>query len=408
MNTRKIRLAYLSGPVDAAEVYERWKSGQHTKLFGTSYLMQFYELCSELDAEALVITTLPGEFSRRNIGQVTIENRPPSRSGGLRYHLAMIASMLALGPTLVRFKPSALVITAHQNYWFVLIYAKLLGTEIIPSAHCVMWRPYASIPRHLHLLLWLNGLFLRLSVRRAMAISGVVASQLKKLAKSDRFEVEVVTPTYAADHFDTISPADHARRPFGVLFNGRVEANKGVFDLLEIADRLNSERPGEFRFDVCGDGSQEQVLVAAIQQRGLEETVKVFGFCDKDQLSRLLASSHVVIVPTRSDFEEGLAKTCVEAVLAGRPFVTSPVCPALESLGDAGLGVPPDDVKAYGDALLKLADDSALYNSKARNCVPLQAQFYDASRAYKAVLRRQLVATGIIDRQMLGAPARDV
>ena len=125
-----------------------------------------------------------------------------------------------------------------------------------------MWRPYASTARHLRLLLWLDGLFLRLCVRRAMAISGVVGSQLKKLAKSERFKVEVITPTYAPGHFDSISRADHAQRPFRVLFNGRVEANKGIFDLVEIADRLNCERPGEFQFDVCGDGSEEQAITA--------------------------------------------------------------------------------------------------------------------------------------------------
>jgi glycosyltransferase involved in cell wall biosynthesis len=312
--------------------------------------------------------------------------------------------MFALAPSLIRFRPDAFIITAHQNYWFALLYTKMLGTEIIPSAHCVMWRPYGSTPRHVRLLLWLDGLFLRFCVRRAMAISGVVASQLKRLAKSERFDVEVITPTYSPGHFDAVAAADHVQRPFVVLFNGRVEANKGIFDLLEIAGRLHNERPGEFRFDVCGEGSQEQALITAIHERGLEASVRVLGFCDKDKLARLLGSSHVVIVPTRSDFEEGLAKTCVEAVLAGRPFVTSPVCPALLSLGDAGLGVPPNDVKGYSDALLKLAEDYALYNSKVSNCSPLQAQFYDPSRAYKAVLRRQLLASGIIDGQAQGAP----
>ena len=191
-----------------------------------------------------------------------------------------------------------------------------------------------------------------------------------------------------------------------MLFNGRAEANKGVFDLLEIAERLNRDRPGSFQFDICGDGSQEQALIAAVQERGLQRMMKIRGFCDKEQLAKLLGLSHVVIVPTRSDFEEGLAKTCVEAVLAGRPFVTSPVCPALESLGSAGVGVPPDDVEAYGDALLKLAEDRIFYVSKVSSCIPLQAQFYDPSNAYKSVLRRQFLATGVIDDLMQRTSAR--
>jgi hypothetical protein len=40
MPVRKTRLAYLSGPVDAAEVYFRWQTGKHTRLFGTSYLIR--------------------------------------------------------------------------------------------------------------------------------------------------------------------------------------------------------------------------------------------------------------------------------------------------------------------------------------------------------------------------------
>jgi glycosyltransferase involved in cell wall biosynthesis len=139
----------------------------------------------------------------------------------------------------------------------------------------------------------------------------------------------------------------------------------------------------------------------------LEGIVTVHGFCDKEMLAELLAASHLVIVPTRSDFEEGLAKTCVEAVLAGRPFVTSPVCPALVSLGAAGVGVPPDDVQAYGDALIRLAEDPVFYAAKAKECIPLQAQFYDPSRAYKAVLKRQLAATGVLDERTPDGPAGD-
>lgn len=390
-----MRLAYLSGPVDAADVYARWKIGKHTKLFGTSYLMQFYELCSELDADALVITTLPGPFQRLHDQNISIENRPLPQSNGLRYHLAMLKWMLALAPTLKRFKPSALVITANQNYWFALFYARFLRIEIIPSAHCVMWRPFAPAPRHWRFLLWLDGLFLRYCVRRAMAISDVVAQQLKVLAGFGRITVETVLPTYASGHFDGIPPPDFATRPFRILFNGRMETNKGIYDLVHIASRLDEERPGEFFFDICGDGTELERLRTSVERSGLDHIMRVHGFCDKDKLTGLLAESHAVIVPTRSDFEEGLAKSCVEAVLAGRPFITSAVCPALNSLSAAGIEAAPDDATSYGDAILSLAYDGTLYRLKREACVGLQAQFYEPGNGYGAVLRRQLELSGI-------------
>jgi len=391
-----VRLAYLSGPVDAGDVYVRWKAGRHTQLFGTSYLMQFFELCSELGADALVITTLPTTFSRKKLGNIIVENRPPPQSRGLRYHLAMLLWMLRLAPTLLSFKPAAFVITAHQNYWFALSYAKLLGTELIPSAHCVLWRPFGSTPLHWRLLLWLDGLFLQWCVRRAMAISTVVSDQLKRLAKSRNLEVAIITPTYARGHFDGIAPPDHERRPFRVVFNGRTEANKGIFDLVYVAGRANRERHGEFHFDVCGDGLCLETLRAMVAKEGLEHMTIVHGFCNSDKLGGLLSKSHAVIVPTRSDFEEGLAKSCVEAVLAHRPFVTSAVCPALVTLNAAAVEVPPDDADGYFEALILLADSATLYRRKSEACYELQGQFYQSERSYRETLRRVLSAAGII------------
>jgi len=54
------------------------------------------------------------------------------------------------------------------------------------------------------------------------------------------------------------------------------------------------------------------------------------------------------------------------------------------------LEVPPDDVKAYGDAILRLCDDSALYESKRRGCLISQPQFYDLDRSWGAAVKRML------------------
>ena len=398
------KLAYLCGPVDAEEVHRQWSGGGHTKLFGTSYLMQFFDVCTELEAEAFVITTLPGLSSRNQLGNVTVENRPLPTGRGLFYHLGMLWWMLALAPALMRFRPSAMVLTANQNYWFVLSYLKLIGTELIPSAHCVLWRPYSPMPRHWRPLLWLDGLFLRLFVRRAMAVSAVAGSQIEELAKSRRLNVEVLTPTYRRDHFHGIAPPDYGHRPFRVLFGGRTETNKGIFDLVSIAARLNRERPGEFVFDICGDGSELDRLRAEVRDRDLEDVMQVHGFCDRDELSGYLSRSHIVVVPTRSDFEEGLPKSCAEAVLAGRPFITSPVSPLLATLGAAAIEVRPDDATAYYDAIVALADDAELYRAKCAACFPLQPQFYDPGRGYKAALLRQLARAGVARQQGTSAP----
>ena len=66
---KRPRLAYLSGPVDAAAVYDTWINGSQHNYFGTSYLSQFYQLCTELRPKAYVVTTLPGQYLRHQVGK---------------------------------------------------------------------------------------------------------------------------------------------------------------------------------------------------------------------------------------------------------------------------------------------------------------------------------------------------
>ena len=102
----------------------------------------------------------------------------------------------------------------------------------------------------------------------------------------------------------------------------------------------------------------------------------------KDMYSR----SHVVVVPTRTDFVEGFNQVIAEAVLAHRPVITSAVCPALDYVREAAIEVAPDDVAAYGDAILSLCDDSALHESKISACESLRSQFLDLDNAWNAQL----------------------
>ena len=96
----------------------------------------------------------------------------------------------------------------------------------------------------------------------------------------------------------------------------------------------------------------------------------------------------MIIVPSTSQCEEGFAKICVEAILAERPVVTSAVCPALASIREAAIEVPPDNVEAYFRAIMALSNDRKLYERKRLACKPLQTQFYDLNNSWGARLRQ--------------------
>ena len=95
----------------------------------------------------------------------------------------------------------------------------------------------------------------------------------------------------------------------------------------------------------------------------MEQTFQLRGWTSLEDLVGVYARCHASIVPTRSDFAEGLAMTAAEAILAGRPLITNPVVPALEVLRPACVAAKTNDVDSHHQAVLKLATDAELYDA---------------------------------------------
>jgi glycosyltransferase involved in cell wall biosynthesis len=184
--------------------------------------------------------------------------------------------------------------------------------------------------------------------------------------------------------------ADPDTKPFRVLFVGRVEGNKGVFDVLEMAATLKAVHPDSFAFDLCGSGSALAEVRKTVEARRLEDVVTVHGRLDRPELLEQYARCHMVIVPTRSNFVEGFAMVAAEAVLMGRPILSNPVVPACEVLGPAAVLARTNDVCDYVAKLKELAFDPGCYRKACHACAAAAAPFVDRSHSLEAALARML------------------
>ena len=157
--------------------------------------------------------------------------------------------------------------------------------------------------------------------------------------------------------------------------------------------RFVSEGIKDIVFDVCGSGSALETLRLEVKQAGIEDNFICHGHCSKQQMKEIFGRSHVVIVPTKKEFSEGFNRVVCESILSGRPVVTSSVCPALSYVREAVVEAPADDIKAYGDALLKLhGGDKLFYDQKKQACSMLQEQFYDGKKSWGASLKSILLS----------------
>jgi glycogen synthase len=381
----RLRYSYLGGPGDALEVYNSWVKGTTLEYFGTNYLKHFYQVCADRGAEGYVILASPGKYSCHFVPGFTLEQiPPPSNLKGYLYHIAFIFWMMRIILRMARYQPDVFIVTAGVSYCLPLSILKLFGVRIIPALHDSLWKRFVNLKLSSRVIRRAQALFFSCCVSEFLAAADSTAAQVRSLIPRKHVQIEVFLPTYLRQQFACVREANFDVRPFKILFMGRIETNKGVYDLIEVAANLD---PQEFHFDICGVGSESASLKSAIDRRGLAGSVFFHGFLGRRDLYQLLSAAHVVIVPTTTDFEEGFNMVCAEAILAGRPVVTSAVCPALIYIKDAAIEVRPNDVEGYRKAVLSLANNRTLYLEKQAACEPLQAQFYDEKNSYGAKLK---------------------
>ena len=146
-----------------------------------------------------------------------------------------------------------------------------------------------------------------------------------------------------------------------VLFIGRIEASKGVFELLEACkDKL---RNSNLSLIYAGDGSAKIKLNELINELNLSHQVKLLGMVPHDHLSDLIQNSTVVVTPTRSNFPEGRCMATMEGLVMGVPVIAPNFgpFPYLIEHEKNGLLYEPDSIADLRKSILSIIDNIEKY-----------------------------------------------
>jgi glycogen synthase len=388
------RVFYAAGPGDAASAHEHWKRGIHDPTeVSITFSGQIEQYCKDVGADLYLVCYHKRRCLVRD-GAVTIEHLPKfwPDSRGLAFHLRELVYGLLLLVRAVRFRADTAILDSGCTHFFWQSLFAVAGIRVVPVLHNALW-PNGFKPNGLQhrVIRFLDKLFWRHVPTVTLCVSPLCARQVTEVAGPRHRPTAQIYAQFESEFFARIPPPPaHSRRPFTIMFIGRVVESKGVFDILEMAAQIERRAPGRAHWVVCGTGGDfEEVKRRAAQLAGL---VDARGWTSNDDLVTVYANSHCSIVPTRSTFTEGLAMTAAEAVLAGRPVITNPVVPALEVLEGAAVACRTNDVGSYVEQILKLLDDPEWYASMVAACHAVSRRFLDRRNGITAVLKQTLGA----------------
>lgn len=387
---KRVKVIYAAGPGDISGSFDNWRNGTNSsKYISNTYSGQFFDACRNIGAEALVI----GCGSSRRCEdhenfKIMVKKVPFEHSkSSLLFHLGQWWYGIWLFWKAVRYRADVAIVT-QGTHWHMLSLMAIYGIHVVPSLHTAFW-PRGSNPRislAKRCLRCLDRLFWRHSPWAVLVLSGEVERQLRIIAGDIkcpifRWRIQFSDTLYAlAD--STKAP----KSPFRVVYSGRIERSKGVFDLLETAGQLESLNAGAVRWEICGDGSATEEFVAEVRSRGLESVIKVHGWVDGLRQRTIFERSHAAIVPTASWCSEGYARSAAESVIAGLPVILSDVVPAIDDLTSAAVEVRAGDIEGYTAAILSLAMDSELYEKKLAACNELRVLFRNSRHSWGAAV----------------------
>lgn len=143
-----------------------------------------------------------------------------------------------------------------------------------------------------------------------------------------------------------------------MLYHGRVDARKGVLDMLD-AVRLLADEGSDFKLLISGIGPTFNETAQRIEALQLTAQVQMTGYVDYDAAPSVYRQAGIFVSPT---YAEGFSNTILEAMASRMAVVSCRAVGVVDCIrdGENGLLTEPGDVVALAAALRRVLTDAVL------------------------------------------------
>lgn len=162
-----------------------------------------------------------------------------------------------------------------------------------------------------------------------------------------------------------------------VILTARMIPEKGIFLLVEAAERLRQKYENETEFLLVGglDDHPNAITKNQLETMCDNSYIKWLGY--RTDVCNLLKQSHIVAFP--SYYMEGLPKSLIEANAIGRPIITSDSVGCRDAVinGYNGFLIQPKNVDQLTEKLDILLSDDNLRTNMGKNARTYAEKFFD-------------------------------
>ena len=326
-----------------------------SKEFGGAeqYLLSLADGLAELGHEVCLFTRSSVAWPLQDRKPRAVHSCPSFADGFLPLRMAWLAGSLR------RLRSDVLHInlpsTYSASFSAMAPLGRVMGCQVVTTEHLSM---VGRSRRRALLKDWFTPY-----VQRVIAVSRATAASLKGEHRLRGEKITVVYNGVDPDRLQFLGRSE-ARARLGVAQEalavgcvGELIPRKGQRYLVEAISGLRERLGGQVQLVIVGDGEDRGRLSEQIEERGLSGAVILAGRVE--HASSLLKAFDLLAMPS---LMEALPFALLEAMAAGLPVVASSVwgIPEVVTDGETGLLVPPADVGALEQAIMKLAQDPDL------------------------------------------------
>lgn len=179
-------------------------------------------------------------------------------------------------------------------------------------------------------------------------------------------------------------------REINILFVGRIERCKGVYDLIYAARLILADHPDlKILFTVIGGGSELGNIVRLEKKFGIDRFFVHHKGFDYDKMPHEYNQADIFVAPSTilKTWQEQFSYVLMEAQSCGLPIVTTSSGSIVETVGDCALFAQPSDFFSLAEALYRMISSQkmrAKYGAMARKRA---LERFDAERGAKKLMR---------------------